>query len=104
MNQLLKALREDNEVLLARNSPLELTLFNGVEFNMVASSYPCAYKPNVPTKEEGDHILGYLVDIGGGKEHRYLDLSSSHSDNDQQRGLFRVYVGAIHSMNLLSPM
>lgn len=82
-------------------NPLEVTLFEGVIPNMIASSTPCAYSPDVPTTKPGITLVGYLISL----DHEEIGLTYDKITDENpttSMGGFHAYKDAIHSIRQLS--
>lgn len=87
--------RELKEKQIGLGSLIEVTLFEGVRFNMISSSIPCAYRPEKPTNQPGERVAGYLFNFD---VQRQLALELSPSTADVNIGGFMIYPEAVHSV------
>ena len=92
-------------------SLVAITLFEGVDFDTIASSFPCAYRSKSESTNWGEVVSGYVIGIGvgainpnsqhenkGNSQSDYLELHPSPSPQRLNLGGFRVYDRAIHSI------
>jgi hypothetical protein len=80
---------------------VEVCLLKGVKFDMTASSYPCAYRPETPTELPGSKVGGYVLVLEKSSHSSWVDICPSR-DTNLGLGGFRVYEGAIHSLGKAS--
>src|SRR3989344_3775349 len=96
---------------IALGSLVAITLLEGVNFDMIASSFPCAYRSKSESTNEGEVVSGYVIGIGegainpnsqhenkGNSQSDYLELHPSPNPHSLNLGGFRVYDRAIHSI------
>lgn len=78
------------------NSPLEVTLYEGINFNMVASSIPVAYGRDKTSDKPGMKIVGYVHEVTD----KYMDMSPDKLESGQFTNLggWQIINDAIHHM------
>lgn len=81
-------------------NPLEVTLFEGVVPNIIASSSPCAYTQDVPTTRPGITLVGYLISLDSEEIGLTYDKVTDENSRSVMGG-FHAYKDAIHSIRQL---
>ncbi|MEK6819316.1 MAG: hypothetical protein AABY10_05280 [Nanoarchaeota archaeon] len=84
----------------SNDSPLEVTLFEGILPNLRSSSYPCAYAQGKASDNPGITVVGYPYERNG----KYLSMTSDKITQGETTKLsgWRLYNGSIHSIRKLS--
>ena len=91
--------RELREKQIGLGSLIEVTLLEGVKFNMITSSIPCVYRPEKPTNQPGERVAGYLL---GFDESIRSALELSPSTTNVGLGGCMIYPEAVHSIKKYS--
>ncbi len=85
-------------------SRLEAALFEGVKFNISASTVPCAYDQDKASEKIGNLFMGYVNARG----EDYTDFLHEAAFTGQVKktslGGFRVYDGALYGFRELKPV